>query len=347
MHSFSVYMENNFVSEVLAKDEKKIFEFLLRNHYLNTSRLNPDYRETLRSLQAKGLVKRREQSYFLVQPREIFFSLCKKKGLYPEKIIDKDSFYQRIEVFKAGNEFLMELNGNPQVCSIDEAEYHHCIGTIPCKISNKLESVLILGGGDFLAARNVLDFKQVNEVFQVEIDDKIMEIFKNEPCLKSKTNKAFNDNRLQVINADAFEWLRKTNKTFDVIIFDCEETFTSQPSSLCDSMYLDFYQLMFKKLRRGGILTYNCSNDPEEEEFFNQIFEKSISKSLPKHVVEAVEEKKWMYQKQWVLHKHNYPCVKRINLASPVVGFHSNWYFSNSEISLRRGTRGSFVKKLE
>ncbi|MGM5481842.1 MAG: hypothetical protein ACQESF_00120 [Nanobdellota archaeon] len=333
-------MKNRFLEKAMTKNEIRVFNHVVFNNFLDISELRAEFKESLENLEKKGILIKKNNFYFLDNPSKVFKNLNKiLKNSSIDKIIDEKTTHQHIEVTKMGDEFLLELNSNPQVCSIDEEEYHFCIGTVPCCLAKKLNRVLILGGGDLLAARNVLQFNEVDEVILVELDKRILDIFCNLNFLADCNKFAFSDSRLKIINGDAFKWLNEDSGNFDVIIYDCEETFTNQGEEFNMVSYLGFYELMFNKLSEGGILTFNCSNDPEEEEYFDYMFEKNIKKNLPTHISNIIEKKKKMHQKQWLLHKFNHKNVVRIDLTSPVVGFHSNWYFSNEKITQRRGNQ--------
>ncbi len=84
-------------------------------------------------------------------------------------------------------------------------------------------NVLILGGGDGLAAREVLKYDDVATVTLVDLDPAVTGLATHDPRLRSLNRSALHDPRVQVINADGFRWLRDNmdgGTLFDVIIAD-------------------------------------------------------------------------------------------------------------------------------
>ena len=68
--------------------------------------------------------------------------------------------------------------------------------------------VLILGGGDGLAAREALRYTDVRSVTVVELDPEVAELARTDPALAALNDHAYRDPRLRMIRADAFGWLR-------------------------------------------------------------------------------------------------------------------------------------------
>ncbi len=71
--------------------------------------------------------------------------------------------------------------------------------------------MLILGGGDGLAAREVLRQEGVREIVQVELDPAVLELANTK--LRDLNGGALEDDRVDVVTADAFRWLRERGGT--------------------------------------------------------------------------------------------------------------------------------------
>lgn len=84
--------------------------------------------------------------------------------------------------------------------------------------------VLIVGGGDGGVAREVIKHPFVEEVHQVEIDKRVVEVSKKYlPFMAS----SFDSPKLKLTIGDGFEYMKKRSGEFDVIITD-----SSDPVSL-------------------------------------------------------------------------------------------------------------------
>jgi spermidine synthase len=144
-------------------------------------------------------------------------------GLFMDNIIyAKSSHYQRIVVTKGKTGYALFLNGNLQFNSFDEYRYHEALvhpgfaayGAAP-------KRVLVLGGGDGLALREVLKYPSVEAVQLVDLDPEMTRVSDAVPALGELNNHAFKDPRVTVTNADAFVWLDAIQaEPFDVAIVD-------------------------------------------------------------------------------------------------------------------------------
>ncbi len=169
---------------------------------------------------------------------------------YQEKIIiSKSSKYQRIVVTRNSDDIRLYLNGNLQFSSRDEYRYHESLvypllGKYP-----EAKSVLILGGGDGLALRNVLKSKQIEKVTLVDLDEEILKLFKTNPLLKNLNENSLDDTRLTVKNKDAFIWLKENKQLFDLAIVDFPDPSNYSVGKLYTTA---FYKLLYTALTDNG-----------------------------------------------------------------------------------------------
>lgn len=123
------------------------------------------------------------------------------------------------------------INGRLQFSSMDEQIYHQMLVHPAMAVSARHDKVLIVGGGDGLALREVLKWP-TKQVTLVDLDDELVDLFKHpsrylpEPLsdvVVRLTQNAFNDPRVEVINNDAFvevDHLLQQGALFDTIIVD-------------------------------------------------------------------------------------------------------------------------------
>lgn len=146
-----------------------------------------------------------------------------EEALFQETIVyAKSSPYQRIVVTRGRTGFSLFLNGNLQFNSFDEYRYHEAL-VHPAMISygKDVKRVLILGGGDGLALREVLKYKTVERVTLVDLDPAITKLATDLPLLSALNRNSLKDKRVKVINRDAFVWLDSFKSgPFDVVIAD-------------------------------------------------------------------------------------------------------------------------------
>jgi spermidine synthase len=140
---------------------------------------------------------------------------------YQDKVIHaKSSSYQRIVLTKNKEEIRLFLNGNLQFSSKDEYRYHEALVHPAMTIAESPKSVLVLGGGDGLAIREILKYKYVEEITLVDLDGVMTDLFANHDMLNRLNGYALADKRVNVINADAFIWLKGNKKKYDCVIID-------------------------------------------------------------------------------------------------------------------------------
>ncbi|MBL8180690.1 MAG: polyamine aminopropyltransferase [Blastocatellia bacterium] len=170
-------------------------------------------------------------------------------GLFVDNVIyAKSSEYQRIVVTKGKVGYSLFLNGNLQFNSFDEYRYHEAL-VHPgfAAFNGDAKRVLILGGGDGLAAREVLKYKTVEQVQLVDLDPAMTQVAYSVPALGELNKHAFEDPRVQVTNTDAFVWLDNVStEPFDVVIID----FPDPNNFALGKLYTTrFYNLLKQKLK--------------------------------------------------------------------------------------------------
>lgn len=157
--------------------------------------------------------------------------------------------YQKILITQAGDEMKLFLNGNLQFSSRDEYRYHESLVHPALASLSKPKNVLIFGGGDGLAAREVLKYPSVEKITLVDLDRKMTEIFsKNEFLTKLNQNSLLSE-KLTVINQDAFIWIKDNKEKYDFIVVDFPD-----PSnfSLGKLYSLTFYRYLLNALTDDG-----------------------------------------------------------------------------------------------
>jgi spermidine synthase len=170
----------------------------------------------------------------------IFFK--PKKRLFSGK-----SAYQKIEIFDTAffGRVLM-LDGLVQTTTKDEFFYHEML-VQPAMISHpNPQDVLIIGGGDGGALREVL-LHPVETATLVEIDDRVIEACKKYfPWLST----ALRDRRVKIEIADGSRFIRESGRMFDVILVDSSDPVG--PSAILHQR--EFYARLKERLKPGGIV---------------------------------------------------------------------------------------------
>jgi spermidine synthase len=141
--------------------------------------------------------------------------------MYGENIIYSNSTqYQRIVLTHNKSDYRLYLNNNLQFSSTDEYRYHEALVHPAMSMAKKVENILVLGGGDGLAVREILKYTDVKNVTIVDLDEGMTKLFKTNKILTDFNHNSLNNSKVKVYNQDAFIWAKNSKSKFDVVIID-------------------------------------------------------------------------------------------------------------------------------
>ncbi|MBU6266954.1 MAG: polyamine aminopropyltransferase [Sphingomonadales bacterium] len=179
-------------------------------------------------------------------------------AFYAEPVIyARSTPYQRIVITRRGPDLRLYLNGNLQFSSNDEYRYHEALVWPVLGRVAKPAQVLILGGGDGLAAREVLRDPRVNHVTLVDLDPEMTRLFRATSQLRALNRGSLLSPRLTVINADAFRWVRAARGTYDAVLVD----FPDPTEFSLGKLYTEsFYHEVARLLAPEGVMTVQSTS---------------------------------------------------------------------------------------
>ena len=170
-------------------------------------------------------------------------------ALFMDNIIfARSSPYQRIVVTKGKTGYALFLNGNLQFNSFDEYRYHEAlVHPAFAAYDGTPKRVLVLGGGDGLALREIEKYSSVEFIQIVDLDPEMTKISYSVPALGELNHHSFDDPRVHLTNGDAFVWLDQTQtEPFDIAIVD----FPDPNNFALGKLYTTrFYNLLKSKLK--------------------------------------------------------------------------------------------------
>ncbi|GKT32105.1 polyamine aminopropyltransferase, partial [Aduncisulcus paluster] len=141
--------------------------------------------------------------------------------LYRDKIIySEQTQYQKIVVTQHKDDLRLYLDGNIQFSSLDEHRYHEALVHPAMNMAPQREHILILGGGDGLAARELLKYDTVKDITIVDLDPGVTELAKENLLIRRLNEDALLNERVEIRNEDAFRYLETSESKYDVIIID-------------------------------------------------------------------------------------------------------------------------------
>lgn len=192
--------------------------------------------------------------------------------------------YQRIVLTRNARGFQLHLNGHLQFNSVDEHRYHEALVHPALSSVKSPRRVLVLGGGDGLAVREILRYPSVESVTLVDLDPGMTSLADRFPPLAELSRSSLKDRRVAIINEDAFLWvgrvarpesakgvaephaLRKASgratqiedeTLFDTAIIDFPDPGTFSVGKLYSTR---FYRMLRERLTPDAIISVQCTS---------------------------------------------------------------------------------------
>ncbi|WP_430886509.1 polyamine aminopropyltransferase [Fusibacter sp. JL216-2] len=178
--------------------------------------------------------------------------------LYRDKIIyNEQTKYQKMILTQHKDDIRLYLDGNIQFSSLDEHRYHEALVHPAMELSDQREKILILGGGDGLAARELLKYDDVEEITIVDLDPGVTELARTNNLIVGLNKDSLNNEKVKVINGDAFQFLESANTLYNVIIVDLPDPNNESLNKLYTNV---FYRLIGNKLDSGGVFVVQSTS---------------------------------------------------------------------------------------
>jgi len=145
-----------------------------------------------------------------------------EEGTLGETVVHAESTpYQRIVLTRSERGFQLFLNGHLQFNSVDEYRYHEALVHPALGLLEAPRRVLVLGGGDGLAVREILRYPTIEAVTLVDLDPGMTTLAERFPPLRELSADSLRDPRVRVVNQDAYLWVEQSPvELFDAVIID-------------------------------------------------------------------------------------------------------------------------------
>jgi spermidine synthase len=179
--------------------------------------------------------------------------------------------YQRVALLQKGATVRLYLNGRLQFSSRDEYRYHEALVHPAMAALAHPQRVLVLGGGDGLAVREILRYPSVQGITLVDIDARVTDLFRTQPRLAALNAGALSDRRVRIVNEDAWRWLESRPESgpgaerFDAVFIDLPD-----PShyGLGRLYTAPFYRLVMRHLAPAGLVATQATSPIVAREAF-------------------------------------------------------------------------------
>ncbi|MEM8907385.1 MAG: polyamine aminopropyltransferase [Bacteroidota bacterium] len=178
-------------------------------------------------------------------------------GIFKHPVIySEQSPYQDITMTKTNHEFRLYLNGAIQFSSRDEYRYHEALVHLAMMQHPDPQKVLLLGGGEGLALREVLKYP-IEQVDLVDIDPAITQLAAQMDLIRQLNENALASEKVQLIHEDAFTYLLNYTDQYDLIICDLPDPNSESLAKLYSNA---FYQIARSKLSGKGLLVTQATS---------------------------------------------------------------------------------------
>lgn len=192
----------------------------------------------------------------LAQAKRI--TIAAEDNIYADEIIfARDTRYQHIVLTRFKDDIRLFLNSHLQFSSRDEYRYHEALIHPGLSAIPAPRRVLVLGGGDGLAVREILKYPQVESITLVDLDPEMTRLFSTHPMLTGLNQKSFSSTRVHIINADAFPWVDSNTDSFDFIVIDFPDPTNYSLGKLYTTT---FYKAAARHLSSQGLMVVQSTS---------------------------------------------------------------------------------------
>ena len=168
------------------------------------------------------------------------------------------SEFQRIDIIET-NQFgrMLVLDGMVMTTVKDEFVYHEMISHVAMNTHPNPKKVLVVGGGDGGAIREVIKYPSVEKAVLAEIDGRVIELSKQ---YFPEISCGLDDRRVEIQVGDGIAHVRNHPNQYDVILVD-----STEPIGPAEGLFAkEFYDSIYAALKHDGIMVAQT-----ESPFFN------------------------------------------------------------------------------
>lgn len=183
-----------------------------------------------------------------------------EKHLYFDQVIySKQTPYQKLVITRsnANRDQRLYIDGHIQFSTRDEYRYHESLVHPVMAIAGPREKVLVLGGGDGLAAREILKYEDVKLIHLVDIDPEMTRLGRELPMLAQINKKSLHSDKLTVFNVDAFSFINTPGILYDRVIIDMPDPHNEAINKLYSR---EFYTMIKRRMAPGATLVTQSSS---------------------------------------------------------------------------------------
>jgi spermidine synthase len=177
-----------------------------------------------------------------------------------ERLFHEKTEYQTIEIINTevfGR--LLLLDGHIQLTEFDERAYHELLVHVPLLSVDQPKRALVIGGGDGGVIRELCRHESLETIDMVEIDAGVVNACRH--YLPTVSSGAFEDLRVNLHIADAFQFIKDVTEPYDLIVADSTDVYEGEEGNLSEMLFTrEFYQDVRRCLTAGGFVVTQADN---------------------------------------------------------------------------------------
>lgn len=165
------------------------------------------------------------------------------------KLHEEQTPYQKIEIYDTEHfGKLMVIDGCTMLSTRDNFLYHEMMSHPALYTHQQPVKVVIIGGGDCGTLQAVMQHTEVEQAWQIDIDERVTRLSEQYFPELCTTN---NDPRANLLFEDGIQWMKNAdNDSIDVIIVD-----STDPIGPAEGLFTEaFYRDCLQTLRPDGII---------------------------------------------------------------------------------------------
>ena len=178
--------------------------------------------------------------------------------IYDDRVVHSaQTPYQQIVLTRHKDDIRLYLNGGLQFSSIDEYRYHEALIHPAMVRHGNAKRILILGGGDGLAARELLKYPQLESITLVDLDPSVAELARSNYNLTELNQHSLSNPKVTVVHQDAYVFIEQDKTLFDIIFIDLPDP---KAINLARLYSQQFYQRVKRRLPDNGIVVTQATS---------------------------------------------------------------------------------------
>lgn len=175
-----------------------------------------------------------------------------EQAKYKDKVVyTEQTPYQRIVITQWKNDYWLYLNSNQQLCTKDEIMYHEPLVHPALKLHPNPVNIMVMGGGDGCAVREILKYQSVQSITLVDLDPAMTKLAKTNKILTDLNQHSLSNSKVEIINEDGYKYIQSDENYYDAIIVDLPDPRSVELGRLYS---YEFYKNCYKRLRPGGVV---------------------------------------------------------------------------------------------